>query len=423
MKREDILPFSGKNVEVIIMPNAEKTVGVLRCHDDHVEIGGALLVYQMIWGIKSIAPVPAPAAKPAAPSANVYARAVECAQKGQIDEAAVLYAEAVKKNDHRKQAVNVLFGLYMKAGKYPEAKKLLDDYGSALDEDTLFHHRCLYCTTAKQGVPEFLQLLSKRIKALGKSDHAKRLSYLRQKAMLERSIGNNQQAVSSCNTGLTEAEALGSKLPKGFERYVVSMKRIKALSLHAMGSKKAVTLARELMTVPEMKGDASLLAILEQGNHAQEDEGDKPPDLPVWLEIVQVYSSIRTLIREKLPPALGVDPSELDDVLLKEKLIPNPNLYSSFIENSIKNHSVSPDLLDVVSLETLGGIMARWWESVFAGYFGGRPYYGWLNEKLSLLKTVRDTIAHAHAEYLSSDDIAHAENICREINKCLGLPV
>ena len=263
MKQRDIECFIGKNVEITLRPDATKTSGVLNfCNEDHIEINGELWAYPLIWGIRIIAaPVNAPEAK--TNETNVYAQALAYAQKGQEAKAEEFYIRAIIADDHRKQAVNVLFGMFMKHGEYKKAKALLADYGNSLDEDTLMHHRTAYFMKTKEDSGAFIKLFARKIKYFSKSGDKRRFTYVRNKANLELSLGRYLQAVTTCNTGLEMLSSLPQPLPEELERFLLSIKRIKAIALHEAGSKKAVTLAKELMNNPSMRTDAKLLAILE----------------------------------------------------------------------------------------------------------------------------------------------------------------
>lgn len=416
MKREDIAKYSGKTVELTLMPDAEKRTGIIHCKEDHVEINDELLAYPLIWGVRVIDPVktqPSSSKQPVKKE-SVYSRAVKCVK---TDEAMKLYFEAIKVDDHRQQAVNVLFGIYTKQENYHEARKLLETYGASLKEDTLAHHWTVYYSMSKDNPEEFIKFCRKKIKAC--KDIKKKFMYLRQKANLEYSSGQFAQAVSTCDMGLREFHGL-RKIPEELQRIEISLTRIKALSLHGMGSKKARALAEELMKLPEFSTDGKLQAILEDKTNKNEEIITETitPEVPIWEKISQVHNAIRNLIRSKLPEALKIKPKELDEALLRENIIPNPAMHNTFIENNKQNHNVNSSLIDVVSIEILGGIMGRYWESVFAKHFGNKPYYGYWLEKFSRLNVIRNSIAHAHSEYLSNDDVSEAEEICNEI---LGL--
>ena len=264
MKRKDIEAFTGKNVEITLRPDAAKTSGILKCcKEDHIEINGELWTYQLIWGIRTIT-APAAAPKKQTNTANFYAQAVAYARKGQDDKAEELYIRALKADDHRKQAVNVLFNIFMRHGEYKKAKALLTDYGSSLDEDTLMHHRTAYfMKTKEEDSDAFIKLFAKKIKSLSKAKDKRCFAYVQRKANLELSLGRYLRAVSTCNLGLEMLASLSQPLPKELERFPFSIKRTKAIALHEAGSKKAVALAEELMNDPLMGSDAKLLAILE----------------------------------------------------------------------------------------------------------------------------------------------------------------
>ena len=55
MERKSIEKYLGRKVEITLMPDGHKSEGVLlKCEDDHIEIGRELWVYQMIWGIRPL---------------------------------------------------------------------------------------------------------------------------------------------------------------------------------------------------------------------------------------------------------------------------------------------------------------------------------------------------------------------------------
>ena len=76
MNRTIVEQYLGKNVEIMLMPDAHKTTGtIVRCEDDFFALAGesgeAIYVYPMVWGItpladsQAVAVTPAPARAPA----------------------------------------------------------------------------------------------------------------------------------------------------------------------------------------------------------------------------------------------------------------------------------------------------------------------------------------------------------------------
>ena len=55
MERKSVEKYLGRKVEITLMPDGRKSEGVLlKCEEDHIELGRELWVYQMIWGIRPL---------------------------------------------------------------------------------------------------------------------------------------------------------------------------------------------------------------------------------------------------------------------------------------------------------------------------------------------------------------------------------
>ena len=142
---------------------------------------------------------------------------------------------------------------------------------------------------------------------------------------------------------------------------------------------------------------------------------------PGLLKILDVQAAIVRLMKKELPVIFGVNESKLDDALRVKNPILNSDEYSNSLEKTRRKYNTDAGLLDVLPINVLGTVMGQYWVSSFGKYFGDKPYDSYWKEKFSRLQHVRDSVFHAHPEYLSHEDIESVKAICLEITECLGL--
>ncbi len=142
---------------------------------------------------------------------------------------------------------------------------------------------------------------------------------------------------------------------------------------------------------------------------------------PGLLKILDVQAAIVRLMKKELLVILGTNENKLDDVLRRKNPILNSEEYNNLIEKTRRKYNADAGLLDVLPISILGVVMGQYWANSFAKYFGDKPYEGYWKEKFSMLQHVRDSVFHAHPEYLSREDIESVKGICLEITECLGL--
>ena len=142
---------------------------------------------------------------------------------------------------------------------------------------------------------------------------------------------------------------------------------------------------------------------------------------PGLLKILDVQAAIVRLMKKELPVIFGVNESKLDDLLRMKNPILDSDEYNSTLEKTRRKYNTDASLLDVLPINVLGSVMGQYWVKSFGKYFGDKPYEGYWKEKFSKLQHVRDSVFHAHPEYLSREDIESVKAICLEITECLGL--
>ncbi|MBQ9589146.1 MAG: hypothetical protein IJR29_03045, partial [Butyrivibrio sp.] len=117
----------------------------------------------------------------------------------------------------------------------------------------------------------------------------------------------------------------------------------------------------------------------------------------------------------------GTSENNLDDVLRVKNPILNSDEYKNSLVKTRRKYNTNAGLLDVMPINVLGSVMGQYWANSFGKYFGDKPYDSYWKEKFSRLQHVRDSVFHAHPEYLSREDIESVKAICLEITECLGL--
>ena len=142
---------------------------------------------------------------------------------------------------------------------------------------------------------------------------------------------------------------------------------------------------------------------------------------PGLLKILDVQAAIVRLMKKELPVIFGVNENKLDEALRVKNPILNSDEYNNSLEKTRRKYNTEASLLDVLPINVLGTVMGQYWVNSFAKYFGEKPYEGYWKEKFSRLQHVRDSVFHAHPEYLSREDIESVKAICLEITECLGL--
>lgn len=142
---------------------------------------------------------------------------------------------------------------------------------------------------------------------------------------------------------------------------------------------------------------------------------------PGLLKILDVQAAIVRLMKKELPVILCTSEDKLDDVLRRKNPILNSEEYNSLIEKTRRKYNADAGLLDVLPISILGIVMGQYWANSFGKYFGDKPYESYWKEKFSRLQHVRDSVFHAHPEYLSREDIESVKAICLEITECFGL--
>ncbi len=75
-------------------------------------------------------------------------------------------------------------------------------------------------------------------------------------------------------------------------------------------------------------------------------------------------------------------------------------------------------LLNVVSIGELNNIIRFYWAECFSKYFGGGTKESWCS-RINHLAVARCPLAHSTPEYLTDEDIAAAEQYCREISESI----
>ncbi|MBQ3395865.1 MAG: hypothetical protein IJG55_06010 [Synergistaceae bacterium] len=142
---------------------------------------------------------------------------------------------------------------------------------------------------------------------------------------------------------------------------------------------------------------------------------------PGLLKILDVQAAIVRLMKKELPVIFGTSENNLDDVLRVKNPILNSDEYKNSLVKTRRKYNTNAGLLDVLPINVLGSVMGQYWANSFGKYFGDKPYDSYWKEKFSRLQHVRDSVFHAHPEYLSREDIESVKAICLEITECLGL--
>ncbi len=142
---------------------------------------------------------------------------------------------------------------------------------------------------------------------------------------------------------------------------------------------------------------------------------------PGLLKILDVQAAIVRLMKKELLVIFGTHEEKLDEILRTKNPILNSDEYNNSLLKTRRKYNTNASLLDVLPINVLGTVMGQYWVNSFGKYFGDKPYEGYWKEKFSKLQHVRDSVFHAHPEYLSREDIEAVKEICFEITECLGL--
>ena len=224
---------------------------------------------------------------PPPPPEDYYLAAKEAADRKNFDEAEQLYIKAVSRGDSRELAAGELLGLYRERSLFGKARDFLERYGDIFSAERKRSFWIQYYEASGEGYGELLRLYDESAAAYGDDKLDTKLAFIIKKARLQYRNSDFQAALAACDEGL-------SLTPNsGYQNLQASLKKIKALSLRALGrNEEAASLARELRRIPTFRADTDLMAILGTQKPDEEAAVNSFTLLPAFLQDKIRYISI-----------------------------------------------------------------------------------------------------------------------------------